>query len=416
MGVAAPTPPNRLIHSGGGVYTFEPPTADIPADLAALVALGALGEFFLWDPGSYVELGDHSHAYWGSGGWQAGEAPQWNSIFRVDHREGERFFTPAHAPLPPSLVDLQRMGALEQIAPWPLEDFILVGNGMKCWWDGDSWESYYATAVSAGRGGVNTWTPADRPVPTTLAELQHVTPTPSTAWPWDLYVVVGNHAYRWTGTAWEAHPFGTTWKVNPGGAIYGVFDPGGVMVTQLVTGVEYTLHTRTWGVGPKIGDYPGNYATDDYIYQTGGWSSGTIVEYGVSIGLGSVTGENDFVFEGPGPESGWHSTAHLHDGDTFRIARRMTSTALTANLFFRVTGTMNVRQNAFPYDEATAPFQFELNEPGFPVTYVEVVPEQPLPPGTVVKVWDGAAWVETYVSIWDGAAFVPAEVTVNSLP
>lgn len=54
---------------------FTPGGAEVPADLAALILLGALGQTSTWTEGQYVELGDLSHAYWDGSEWKSGEVP-----------------------------------------------------------------------------------------------------------------------------------------------------------------------------------------------------------------------------------------------------------------------------------------------------------------------------------------------------
>ncbi|MBD3941952.1 hypothetical protein IF188_09620 [Microbacterium sp. NEAU-LLC] len=68
------TPPTGVTEGAPG--SFTPSGATPPANLAALNALGALGESSTaWALGSYVVLGDNSHAYWNGTTWVAGEAP-----------------------------------------------------------------------------------------------------------------------------------------------------------------------------------------------------------------------------------------------------------------------------------------------------------------------------------------------------
>lgn len=60
--------------TAGTPGSFSPGGATIPADLAALQALGALGQTTAWGTGEYVELGDSSKAHWDGAAWAAGEA------------------------------------------------------------------------------------------------------------------------------------------------------------------------------------------------------------------------------------------------------------------------------------------------------------------------------------------------------
>lgn len=56
-------------------HHFVPAGATIPANLAALIALGSLTQTVAWNQGEYVVLGDASHAHWSGVTWQAGDAP-----------------------------------------------------------------------------------------------------------------------------------------------------------------------------------------------------------------------------------------------------------------------------------------------------------------------------------------------------
>ena len=48
---------------------------DVPADLATLNALGALGNTVAWVAGEWVVLGDASEAYWDGSVWVSGKVP-----------------------------------------------------------------------------------------------------------------------------------------------------------------------------------------------------------------------------------------------------------------------------------------------------------------------------------------------------
>lgn len=55
--------------------SFMPTGATVPINLAALQAMGSLGETTAWTTGEYVVLGDTSDAYWGGASWTQGIAP-----------------------------------------------------------------------------------------------------------------------------------------------------------------------------------------------------------------------------------------------------------------------------------------------------------------------------------------------------
>lgn len=54
--------------------SFTPSGSSVPATLAALTALGALGETAAWTTGQYVSLGDASKAHWSGTAWVTGAA------------------------------------------------------------------------------------------------------------------------------------------------------------------------------------------------------------------------------------------------------------------------------------------------------------------------------------------------------
>jgi hypothetical protein len=60
--------------TAGTPGTFTPAGATAPANLAALQALGALGQTTAWTTGQYVVLGDASQAHWDGDSWAAGAA------------------------------------------------------------------------------------------------------------------------------------------------------------------------------------------------------------------------------------------------------------------------------------------------------------------------------------------------------
>jgi len=47
----------------------------VPADLAALRALGTLGQTTAWTAGQYVVLDDASDAHWDGDSWESGRVP-----------------------------------------------------------------------------------------------------------------------------------------------------------------------------------------------------------------------------------------------------------------------------------------------------------------------------------------------------
>ena len=67
-----PSPPTGALAGAPG--SFTPAGCAIPATLAALQALGALGQTAAWTAGQYVVLGNASNAYWNGTAWTAGIA------------------------------------------------------------------------------------------------------------------------------------------------------------------------------------------------------------------------------------------------------------------------------------------------------------------------------------------------------
>lgn len=60
--------------TAGTPGSFTPSGSAIPADLAGLTALGALGQTIAWTTGQFVVLADYSVANWDGSAWAAGPA------------------------------------------------------------------------------------------------------------------------------------------------------------------------------------------------------------------------------------------------------------------------------------------------------------------------------------------------------
>lgn len=69
---AAIKPPTGVTPGSPGTFTGG---TDLPANFAALVALGALGETVTWTTGQHVILDDASHAHWNGTIWVVGNKP-----------------------------------------------------------------------------------------------------------------------------------------------------------------------------------------------------------------------------------------------------------------------------------------------------------------------------------------------------
>jgi len=59
----------------GTPSTITPNKASPPANVDALIGLGALGNTTPWSAGEFVQLGDGSHAHWTQQGWAVGKVP-----------------------------------------------------------------------------------------------------------------------------------------------------------------------------------------------------------------------------------------------------------------------------------------------------------------------------------------------------
>lgn len=73
-----PEPPPVVDPTGtvqGAPGSFTPVGSETPANLTELNALGALGQTVAWVGGTYVVLGDASHAYWNATTWVSGNSP-----------------------------------------------------------------------------------------------------------------------------------------------------------------------------------------------------------------------------------------------------------------------------------------------------------------------------------------------------
>lgn len=142
-GAKPPIPPTGLVAGAGGVWTFTPALASVPVDLAALVALGALGQTTAWAPGEYVLLRDGSKAHWTGTAWAAGAVPTGPILPTglAAGAGGEWTFTPVGCEVPADLAALRALGALGQSAVWAEAEFVTLGDASLAHWDGDSWEA-----------------------------------------------------------------------------------------------------------------------------------------------------------------------------------------------------------------------------------------------------------------------------------
>jgi hypothetical protein len=121
----------------------------VPADLAALRALGALGLSTKMGAGEYVTLKDGSKAYFNGNTWLAGVAPaDPTGVDTTSHhftfpRSGAAGTAPHHTPQ--TLADLQKLKALGQTTAWTAGQYVDLGDGSKAHWDGGAWVAGPAT-------------------------------------------------------------------------------------------------------------------------------------------------------------------------------------------------------------------------------------------------------------------------------
>lgn len=124
--------------TAGAPGAFVPSVARLPADLAALNDLGALGQTTAWTVGQYVELDDESDAYWDGEDWQEGTAPTGPPTGVTAGIPGA--FTPEGATVPANITALRALDLLEDgVDPaWTEGQYVVIGSG-NVHWDGSDW-------------------------------------------------------------------------------------------------------------------------------------------------------------------------------------------------------------------------------------------------------------------------------------
>jgi hypothetical protein len=112
--------------------TYQPNLAAVvPNDLAALQALGAVGQSTPWTAGQYIVLGNTQPAYWDGAQWQLGIAPVTPVVTQGSPG--------TVSPVPFNLASLQAYGSLGQTTAWPPGSSITLGNGQQAHWNGSAW-------------------------------------------------------------------------------------------------------------------------------------------------------------------------------------------------------------------------------------------------------------------------------------
>lgn len=126
--------------TAGTPATLTPTGANRPADLAALVALGAKGNTTRWTVGQYLVLGDGTDAYWNGTTWVAGIAPV-PPITATGATAGTPgSFTPTGATPPANLAAL--IGGSITAVPttaWTTGQRVVLGDASLAHWSGSAW-------------------------------------------------------------------------------------------------------------------------------------------------------------------------------------------------------------------------------------------------------------------------------------
>ena len=122
----------------GSPATFNPSNATRPANLAALRALGPLGNSSAWSANQSVVLADGNQAYWDGDSWENGPAPApvVNATSASAGTPGS--FSPNGATPPATLSALSSVTANPTTA-WTTGQRVVLGNGSSAYWNGTAW-------------------------------------------------------------------------------------------------------------------------------------------------------------------------------------------------------------------------------------------------------------------------------------
>lgn len=179
---------------------FTPPGATVPANLAALQALGALGETTAWAPGEFVWLADGSRAYWTGSAWAKGALGDPTGV--TEGLPGA--FTPGGSVVPLNIAVLKTLGPLGESSAWRVGQWVELQDTSDAWWNGTEW--LLGRAPTEGTAGTpGTYDPASTFVSAEQLNAEGVLAVPSTPWDEGLYVpLTGSEAQaHWTGHHWE---------------------------------------------------------------------------------------------------------------------------------------------------------------------------------------------------------------------
>lgn len=120
--------------------TLTPVNATRPANLAALVTLGALGSTSAWPTGSFLVLADGTRAYWNATTWIAGTAPA-PVITATSATAGTPgTFGPTGATPPANLTALQASSITAvPTTAWTTGQRVVLGDATTAHWSSSAW-------------------------------------------------------------------------------------------------------------------------------------------------------------------------------------------------------------------------------------------------------------------------------------
>jgi hypothetical protein len=129
--------PKAEVAQAGDPGSFTPSSYATPANLAALAGVTA-SPTTAWTGGQHVVLGNGNKAHWDGAAWQAGKAP----TPAAGATAGEPgAFTPAGAALPANLTALKAAIDLGSAAAWAKDEYVVLDDGSKAYWDGTTWKA-----------------------------------------------------------------------------------------------------------------------------------------------------------------------------------------------------------------------------------------------------------------------------------
>lgn len=135
--VAPPVVPPTGV-TAGKPGAFTPANATAPADLAALQALGSLGQAAAWTAGQYVVLGDGSYATWNGTAWV--NAPKATSA--TAGTPGN--WSPANAIPPATFAALSTAAppiTASPVTAWTTGQNVVLNDASTAHWSGTAWVS-----------------------------------------------------------------------------------------------------------------------------------------------------------------------------------------------------------------------------------------------------------------------------------